>query len=435
MKEKHVQFSLGNRIKVKNRTFLQWLVVIVALWSVLFKTVSILPGALSYLKYLPDAILLALLLLSFRQKKMMIRRDILPLLLIAIGFFVYCLVIYVIQYQSIAYFLWGFRNKFRYYIAFFTFISYLDEEDVSTWFKVMDILFWVNAVLSAFQFFVLGVGGDFLGGIFGLAGASNGFTLCFLCVVIGKTLLEAFDGSEAFWKSMLKCVVSIAVAAMAELKFYFFVFVVLMIGATILTRFSIKKMAFLMVGFVALMIGALLLAEWFGSYGFLSLEELWASATKDSYASDGDINRLSAVTTLAERILTNPLQQVFGLGLGNCDTSAFAVCNTPFYRRYGYLHYTWFTSAMTFLETGYLGLGIYTTFYLGCFGYSNKCFRAKIGNILYSRIAILMSLLCLVLTVYNASLSTESGYMMYFVLAAPFICSKAGKMQIDPKGR
>ena len=404
---------------------MQWLVIIVAFWSFLLKPVSDLPGVLGYLKYLPDGILLALLLLSLRNRTLVFRKEILPTLLLVVIFFVFCLTVYLFQYQSIAYFLWGFRNNFRFYIAFFVFISCLDDTDVSTWFRTVDILFWINAVLSLVQFFLLGFGGDFLGGIFGVSGASNGFTLVFISIVVGKSLLSAFDGKEAFGLSILKCVVSIVVAAMAELKFYFFVFAILMVGAALLTRFSAKKLVVLLVGFIALMIGTVLIAEWFGSRDFLSMEQLWEFATKDSYSAEGDVNRLSAVSTLSERILKHPVKQFFGLGLGNCDTSAFAVCNTPFYQKYGYLHYTWFTAAMSFLETGYLGLGMYITFFIVCFLQARKKLKMKVGNLLYLRLAILMTVLCLILIVYNASLRTESAYMLYFVLATPFICSDA----------
>lgn len=425
MKDIHMPVGFGNRIRVKNRTFIQWIVMVVALWSVLMKPISGLPGALTYLKYAPDGILLVMLFLVFRRQQIMLRRDLLPLLLIVVGFFIYCLLGNILQYQSAAYFLWGFRNNFRFYIAFFAFITYLDEDDVSTWFRVIEILFWVNAALSVIQFVLLGIGGDFLGGIFGIVGASNGYTLVFLSIVVGKALLEAFDGSRPFWGCMIKCMVSIAVAAMAELKFYFVVVVLLMIGATVLTRFSVRKLIFLLLGAGALMTGAVLLAEWFGSHNFLSLNKIWEFATKESYASEGDINRLSAVSSLSEQILTKPVQQLFGLGLGNCDTSAFAVCNTPFYRKNSYLHYTWFTSAMIFLETGYCGLSIYSGFFVANFGQSYKRFVSRNGNQLYNRLAILTAVLCLILLVYDSSTRTEPGYMMYFVLATPFICSKA----------
>ena len=100
----------------------------------------------------------------------------------------------------------------------------------------------------------------------------------------------------------------------------------------------------------------------------LNLETLYTPKSLDTiYVSNNDINRLTAIPSLIQRLDLSPMQQFFGLGLGNCDTASFSICNTPFYRHYDYLHYTWFTSAMIFLETGYLGLGLYTSFFVSCF--------------------------------------------------------------------
>lgn len=421
MKNTHTLTPIKNRIQIKNRTFLQWLTLIVAFWTVLFKPVSGLPGPISYIKYTPDGILIIMLALCLVRKKVIIKRELQSIVRIVIVFFLYCLLSYLPQYQSVAYFLWGFRNIFRFYIAFFLFCTYLNQADTNTWFKVMDFLFWINAGLSLLQFFFLGISGDYLGGIFGIQGASNGFTLCFMSIVVSKSLLEAFNGNESFSLSIVKCVVSILVAAMAEMKFYYFVLLFLLVGTAGITRFSGRKVFFLILSLVAVMFGAVLLVEWFGFGGFLSFEGLWEAAVKENYSSVGDINRLSAIPSLCRRIVTNPVQQFLGLGLGNCDTSSFAICNTPFYQNYGYLHYTWFTSAILFLETGFIGLGIYTSVFIACFFQAYSRTKTKTGNLMHNQLAILISILCVILIFYNSSLRIESGYMMYFVLALPFI--------------
>lgn len=224
---------------------------------------------------------------------------------------------------------------------------------------------------------------------------------------------------------MGKCMAAIFVAAMAEMKFFFFVLAFLIVGAAIITRFSVRKVIFLLLSLVALALGAMLLVEWFGFEGFFSLERLWEGAMNKNYSSQRDINRLSAIPTLNKKILKDPVDQIFGLGLGNCDTSAFAICNTPFFRQYGYLHYTWFSIAIIFLETGYVGLFLSFSFFVACFVQTYRQYKAKIGNALYNRLALLMAILSCVLIVYNSSMRIESAYMMYFVLAIPFIRQKS----------
>lgn len=427
MKRNDIQFARNNRFVLKNRSTLQWVVLLISLWSILFKPISLLSGPLSYLKYVPDGILLLLLVIALCKKRISLKRTLLAPLCIVLTCFSLCLIVGVFRYQSAAYFLWGFRNNFRFYIAFFSFIAWLDEFDAALWFKTMDVFFWINAGLSAIQFFFMGIKGDYLGGIFGILGASNGFTLCFMSIVLGKSLLEAFAQKKRITDALIKSIVAILVATMAEMKFFFFVVVFLLVGATILTGFSFRKMIVILMGMIALSFGAVVLVDMFGFEGFFSLEKLWESAIQENYSSSGDINRLSAIKSLILRIGLNPIDQIFGLGLGNCDTSAFAVCNTPFFQQYGHLHYTWFVSAMLFLETGYLGLGLYICFFVICFVKAYRNYRARSGNVPYNQLAILVSGLCIILVFYDSSLRVESGYMMYFVLALPFIRQKSAQ--------
>ena len=424
MKRTEKQIAWKNRLSIKNRTTIQWFVMLVSFWSFLFMTINVLPGPLSYLKYLPDGILALLLIMALRKKRFCVREVLVSPLRLVVIFFSFCLVVSVFRHQSVAYFLWGFRNNFRFYIAFFAFIAYLDELDVETWFKALDILFWINAALSAVQFFVLGLKGDFLGGIFGVLGASNGYSLCLMSIVVGKSLLDAFSQKKRFFGVIIQVLVAVFIATMAEMKFFFFIVAFLTIGASMITGFSGRKLAVILLCMVALSMGATYLVDMFGFEDFFSLEKLWESATQENYSSSGDINRLVAIESLVSRLNMTPLDQVLGYGLGNCDTSAFAFCNTPFYVQYGHLHYTWFTSAMLFLETGCLGMVLYISFFCIC---GVKAFRNQkkdIGNLAYNRLAFLMSILCVVMVFYDSSLRVESGYMMYFVLALPFFREK-----------
>ena len=429
MRKIHVQLTHSNRLRIRNRTFLQWITLLVAYWSVAFKPISYLPGALSYFKYVPDAVLFAMIILNLPKGRMKVRKDQIPVICIVIGFFFYALLVYLIRYQSAAYFLWGFRNNFRFYIAFFAFITYLDEIDVEGWFKTMDVLFWINVALSAVQFFVLGIKGDFLGGIFGILGASNGYTLCFMSIVITVSLLKSFSGQAKLMGSMARCVAGIVVAVMAEMRFFFFLLLLLMVAAAIMTNFSLKKCIYIGFGVAVLVLGASVLADIFEFEGFFSLRSMWKTATLKSYSSSGDVNRLTAIASVIERLDLTLLEQMFGFGLGNCDTSAFAICNTPFFQQHGYMHYHWFISSMVFLETGYTGLIMYALFIFACF---MKAYRLnKSNHSVYAQLAMIISGVCFILIFYDSSLRIESGYMMYFVLALPFIGQDSARKESE----
>ena len=109
------------------------------------------------------------------------------------------------------------------------------------------------------------------------------------------------------------------------------------------------------------------------------------------------------------------------MGIGNCDTSAFSICNTPFFIRYESLHYSWFSSAFLYLETGFIGLGMNLAFYIVCLVLSCKKYNDESSNKLFCQISIIFSILCIILTFYNSALRKEVAYIAYFVLALPFV--------------
>ena len=119
------------------------------------------------------------------------------------------------------------------------------------------------------------------------------------------------------------------------------------------------------------------------------------------------------------------------MGIGNCDTSAFAICNTPFYRAHEYLHYNWFSSAFLLLETGYVGLILNLFFYILVGIMAIKKMKLNHGNKMFCRMAVIFSVMCLILTFYNSTLRKEVGYIAYFALSLPFIDSSRGDGLID----
>ena len=156
--------------------------------------------------------------------------------------------------------------------------------------------------------------------------------------------------------------------------------------------------------------------DWF------SLERIWKSATSSAgYTSSNDINRLTVVSFALNRFLPNNIDKLFGLGLGNCDYASFDFLTTPFYRQFGRLNYVWFSSAFLILETGLVGIIIYCVFFGYLYFAAGKRNRERKAPVVYCQMAQILSVMCLVLVVYNGSLRTEAAFMMYFVLSLPFL--------------
>lgn len=408
-------------LKIEKRPIPCWLIFwIFALplaWGTVFHLLS-LPAAL---KYTADVAWFGLLCVMMFRRNVRVEKKLYPLAVLVIAFFIYCLVLYLINYQSVIYFLWGTRNNFRYYVFFFAVAVYFTYEDAAKSFRIMDILFWVNVPITLIQYFLFHYKQDYLGGIFGVESGANAATIIFFTIVLSRSLLKYMEKKESFSLCGAKCVAALFIAALAELKFFFVFFIIMLIMAALLTAFSWRKLLIFATGGALIVVTSTLLVTLFDFEGFLSLENIWKAATQKHYSSDQTVNRLSAIPTLAEMLVPKSSDRLFGFGLGNCDTSAFAICNTPFYQMYGHLRYTFFSAAFLFLEVGYLGILIYTAFFVMCFLLIWKRVKLGLCDRLHGQTALIMAVLAAVLIVYNSSLRAEAGYMVYFILALPFI--------------
>ncbi|MBO5322985.1 MAG: hypothetical protein J6A88_02655 [Oscillospiraceae bacterium] len=423
------------RLKIKSRNQPQWLCWLLIILPFLFGTLIEWLGAPAFVKYILDVACLVLLLIMIRLKLRNPERRSKILVVWGILFFLYTLIGYLFLYQSLLYYLWGARNNFRYYVAFVAFCTFLEPEDVQDYFKLFDILFWVNVVVSLVQYFFLEKTGDYLGGIFGVEQGCNAYSNLFFVVVLTKSVVFYMERRERLAECFWKFVAVILVAALAELKFFFIEAVAIMIFASLFTSFSWRKVGVLLGGSVAIGAGAALLTVLFPYFGeFFSLEWFLNEATSDKgYTYAGDLNRMTVITEINERFLETTAQRLFGMGLGNCDNAAYEFLITPFFAQYSKLHYTWLSTAYIYLETGWVGLIFFFGFFVLAFSNARKIEKKCTGVArTYCRVAKVMAILCMMIAIYNASLRTEAGYMVYFVLALPNIVVKVPEGEKNP---
>lgn len=410
-------------IKIMRRSQPGWLMRTLILLPFLLGTLQELLGLSRGIRYLLDGAWVLLLLFWARSGFRTNGKGIGRLALWAAAFLGYTLLVSAARLSVPAYYLWGARNSFRFYAAFFTFAAFLTPEEVEGYLTAFDRLFWINFVVSLFQFFILGKKGDFLGGIFGTQSGVNADTNLFFLIVVTKSLLFYLEKRESPWRCVCKCAAALLVAALAELKFFFAEFLLVLALAVFFTGISRRKFRVILAGFGAAILGAALLNGVFPQFDrWFSVEWFFENAaSRKGYTSSGDLNRLNAISVIGERWLTGWDERLLGLGLGNCDTSGYAFLSTPFYKKFSYMHYTWMSHAFLYLETGYLGLIFYFGFFLLTFAEIRAVEKRSEGLTgTCCRMGKILAICCLILTVYNASLRSEAAYMAYFVLAIPF---------------
>lgn len=383
------------------------------------------------IKFLCDGFLVLLLLKLFSQRFTKIDNYSMPFVVVVALFFFITLVGYLFNYQSVFYYLWGLRNNIRMFVAFFAFAYLADWEDAKGWIKALDVLFVINFAVVILQYFS-GYGQDYIGGIFGTSKGCNGSLLIFLCIVFAKTILSFMRGEEKMSKCIFVSVASLLVSTLSELKMFFILFILILFMASFMTAHSIKKTLFFAFGAVLVVLFSTLLTVLYKDFmDFLSFDSLTKALTDTGYATDEDIGRFTALPVISQRFLPGFFRKLFGLGLGNCDSSSLSMFNTPFFESHQTVHYSYFSYAFLFLETGFVGLALYASFFVASFFVSRKLKKLEMADEFACQMSIILSVISLILLVYNSSLRMEIGFMLFFVLALPIISTNEQRESDD----
>lgn len=420
MKRIQIKNELSVSIKRQTQTWwLMWVIILLPMVKAVLIEFLHIPAAMEHVQDVVWTVLLIYVLCSPSALRM---KRTAPMLLWIFLFFVYTLVVYLFRFQSPLYYLWGVRNNFRFYVAFFAFCVFLNSEDAADYLDLMDKLFWLNLMITLIQY-VMGYRNDFLGGIFGTTVGCNGYSNVFMLIVVTKSLIYCFNKKESLLVCMLKCFTALLIAALAELKFFFVEFLFVAALVFCMTRFSVRKVLIIAAAVVGVLAGIAILTQLYPYFrdAFSPKNFIDIAASKKGYTNKGDFNRLTAISCANEQFLRNTVDRLFGLGLGNCDTASVAFLKTPFARAHAArTHYNWFSTSFIYLETGYVGLLFFYGFY-GLIYYCAARREKRGGNLLYCQIAKVMALCSVLLGIYNTSLRLESGYMVYFTLALPFL--------------
>lgn len=349
-------------------------------------------------------------------------------LFLTVGFFGF-----VFNYQSILYFLWGIRNSVRFFVYFFACIMYLRSQNVKNYLQFFECFFGINFVVVLYQYFVLDKSGDYLGGIFGVQRGCNGYLSIFLFIITTYSVLKYMMGEEPFLKCGVRCAVALIISVLSELKIFVVMFIAIILLASSMTKFSVRKIYITLGCAVGIVLAARGIAALFPDFAdwfhFDSMMEIIGS--EDGYTGRGDLNRLTYIPIVWNEFLPGIWQKLFGKGLGNCDYASFAFLTSPFYNKYKWLNYTYFSGAMLILETGILGLFLNISYFVSVYLAARRMLR-KNGIPLYCYMTQILTILSVVLLAYGNAMRSEPAYIMYFVLALPFIRQSPEKKSREP---
>ena len=391
-------------------------------FSIVYRFLCDYLGMPSAFRYIIDFCLLLCLIISGPAVSKTSRHPISRYIVI---YLVYCCIAYILHYQSPVYFLYGLVFYFRYYLFFILFIANFKEKDAYNCLQFVYGLFYVNAFICLLQYFVFGFYGDNLGGIFGFVQGCNGYLNVYLIVTLSISLYYYLNHRENIWQFIIKIIICLGIASVAELKFFFIEFLAIVLFSVMFTGFSWKKLWIILSSGIAVIGGVYLISRLYPYFiSFLNVNTWLDLSTSGSYASGyggvGQVNRLTFVTVLNSNFLVTDLLRLTGLGIGNCAFSSIPLFNTPFYERFSRIRYQWFTSAHTYLEQGWIGILLYLGFFVFIFLLGRKK-RKEGSSPLFCFLSQGMCIISLLIFLYNNTLTMESGFLIYFIIGLPFI--------------
>ncbi len=314
--------------------------------------------------------------------------------------------------------LWQFITFSRPFVYGFLALSYWDVDRFDAVFRRLVGLQWINAACAAFQFLVLGLDQDLVGGMFGSWWGCNLPLNIYLCIVTSamfSAYLNRHWGVSA-QTLIASCLCSLCVAAVAELKFFYLEFVLVLVCAFLLCRPTLKKFALVLFALVVLVAGFSLFSSVFPerAANMLDFDTLYGEA--NLRGAGYPISRIEVYKDLGEIIFTfNPLQQFIGLGLGASANSSIAIFTSPIAVFYANYKLGLLQSVLLCVDIGYIGTALYIGL-LVSFGVAAWINRAE--NRFLSLFSIIVIAVFIVNIYYNNTASSANSVFW----ALPLVC-------------
>lgn len=323
-------------------------------------------------------------------------------------------------------YIWGFRNSMRFYLFFVVCTVLLRTKDIYGIIKLLKVFFWINVLVCSYQYFVLHLFGDYIGGIFGTIQGCNGYLNVFLMINWAIILGEYSQKKVSLIKLVVVAITCAYVASIAELKVVYIEMIIMVGVCFLMMKPSLKTLGLI----ICLIFGSIIGIKILMTVSPESLELIFdvESRTRylagNGYTNSGDLNRFTALSSIHEMFFKDSfVGNLFGFGMGNCDTSSYTFLQSDFFIKYEYLHYRWFSHAWIYLEQGILGI-------LGSISFFVSMIILLIKDKRYTEMkewhisVIIISVFSMINLIYNSTLQTEASYLLAFICAIPFVSIK-----------
>ena len=326
---------------------------------------------------------------------------------------------------SLIFFFWGIRVYYKYFIFFLACTIFLKQKDIDRLANFLLKILPLHAALVIFQFFILGLSDDNVGGLFGSQTGSNSEMNLYLTSLGIITIIFYVYKKIEFKEFTFNSIVICGIAAISELKIIFLIYLFALLITIILSFPNKRALTIFIVGVLIISIAIPVFMALYPNWAkvFTDINEVRYEFFEIRYAGGNSLPRLSAGTYISHNLLTTPMQKLFGIGFGNAST--FLNISSSFFTRYEELKYYYFSYSLMLIEIGIVGLIIYCLFFLSIIYESIRIKKKLIEeSFFYCYISLIVSIVVFPLLIYNPSMNMEGAFIYFFALSFPFIIEK-----------
>lgn len=417
-------------IKQKLKEFPVNLIYIQIIYNFIVRYLISVIGLPGYLLYLNDimTILTFIIALNFaKRKEIRIINGVILEIIIMLLFSFFGL---LINEQPILQYFWGLRNTYRFFMFMISCCILLKKEDIKNIIKIFTFFMFPIVILATYQYFGKNLFQDLIGGIFGEFYGCCGYMNMYLCIIITYKMLEYMNKKIKLTNLIIYSILALYLSTISELKIFYFEYIIIFLLSVLYSKKNIKLLITSGVILLLTVTGINALKTVYGFEDFFSIEGILNYSAQSGYSREGNVNRLNAIEVLENKFLKTNTLKAFGVGLGNADTSQYDILNSDIYIKYGSeLSYIWFSHAIMFLENGYIGLALYILFFMLIYLNANKVKKIIDGFEVELNFVKIISIMSIVMFIYNSSLRVESAYLWFWVFAIPWIVKREKKSE------
>ena len=307
-------------------------------------------------------------------------------------------------------YIFGFRGDYLSMVMLFACAAYLKIKDYHHIFALFYKFQFLNVFFTIVQWLVFGYTEDFNNGAF-----TDGIGQDIFRGVLMTYYFYAYNQKIASLKKLLFVLSScVFIAIIQDERFIFIEAAIILFYFSLANGFNTKKIATAVIMLGVIMVGLKNLSEdQLETIGSIDGAFQYAQQTGWGY----NLPRIGSAPIIQNMFFETPIEAFFGIGLGKATEANLPFLDTSFFTKYQYLNYNWFSFQNLFLQTGWVGITLYVSFFFSLLIYNlYQKYSAPVRYRYLYDITITIALICILVIWYNATLRLSYAIVPYFVL-------------------